>query len=191
VDPTPLKPMHNSSCRSPENCRPLNIGLQELDIVENLDMGKTPLLTYSRTTGQLELQYHDLTLETSDKLRFGALSHGWSEHIFECGPDASGGHYRRVYGCQLRNLQDGFNHLVRKRSGNDSFPDSKNGNTPFFIDVLCFPRKASKTAEAIRQLKTIYRKAEAVIVWDRNMLQQEPRGSEKTIEMNVRICTRG
>ena len=191
VQPTPLKPMHNCSCRSPENCRPLNIGLQELDIVKHLEMGKTPLLTYSRTTGQLEIQYHDLSLKTLGTLRFGALSHGWSEQIFDRGPDAGDGHSRRVYGCQLRSLQDGFNRLVRARCEEDSVPHVENGDIPFFIDVLCFPRKASKTAKAMRQLKTIYQKAEVVIVWDRNLLQQEQRGNEKIIEMNVRICTGG
>lgn len=180
-----LKPLHSSGCRS-QACTPINIAEQELDIVEYLDKDFTPLVTWDRTTGQATLEYHDLA---TSQIRFGALSHGWSENIFEQGQDADGGHSRRVFKCQLRNLQESFNHLIRDRHNDDLVRVDSSRNTPFFLDVLCFPRRASKTATALAQLKTIFQKAECVIVWDRNLLGQQLKDEDKLIEMNVRILT--
>lgn len=187
VQPQNLEPMHSSSCR-PHECTPVNIADQELAIVQALKDGKTPLVTWDRIKNKPTLEFHKL--DTSE-VRFGALSHAWSERIFDRGPDMDGNHGRAVFKCQLKNLQEGFNYLIRNRHNEpDGTAQNENGgNVPFFVDILCFPRKASKTAAALRQMKTVFQKAESVIVWDRNLLEQQLREEDKLIEVNIRIRT--
>jgi hypothetical protein len=54
--------------------------------------------------------------------------------------------------------------------------DSRPANIPFYVDVLCMPKQPTNGAAAINQLKHIYSKAPAVLVWDKNLLERPKTG---------------
>ena len=153
---------------------------REDQIIDWIKRGKTPLVTWTPEDG-LEVRPFDLA---NDAPRFGALSHSWGEGIVYVGEDERGGNDRRILKCQLVGLQKSFNKLLL------SFGEEcETEPIPFWIDVLCLPRKTSARGAAINQLKTIYAKAAAVVVWDRNLLRQRKQAALHTIEMNIRIRT--
>jgi hypothetical protein len=54
---------------------------------------------------------------------------------------------------------------------------------------LCFPRSHVVDGEVVNQVKDIYTKVDAVLVWDRNLLQQPKPAEKDTIEISMRIRT--
>src|SRR6202012_5926465 len=91
------------------------------------------------------------------------------------GIDARGKHDRQMSICQIKRLQDSMELVIRKRGETGSVSGAKMpaGKIPFYIDAICFPRDPAIKTQALQQMKVIYRKAEAVIVWDRDLLQRE------------------
>ncbi|KAJ9607336.1 hypothetical protein H2200_008409 [Cladophialophora chaetospira] len=165
----PVHYCHNNRCATVE------VGEQQ--IVDIIKSGKTPLITWNRTSNPgIAVHAHDLNRWPG---KFGALSHSWEEDIVASGLDERPGNNRQMHVCQLERLQRSFNSLIN----NDT--NSENENVPFYVDVLGFPRSSEVKSHAIDQMKTIYSKANAVIVWDRNLIGRKK--VEDTIEMNVRL----
>jgi hypothetical protein len=55
--------------------------------------------------------------------------------------------------------------------------------------VLCLPRQPTAYQIALSQTKDIFRKADAVLVWDRDLLQRQKTADKDMIEMNMRLRT--
>ncbi|KAF4624457.1 hypothetical protein G7Y89_g13715 [Cudoniella acicularis] len=136
-----------------------DLGLDEKEVERVINAGKTPLVTCSSAHGELSL--HEFDLKSDPPAAFCALSHAWEDMILNIGKDARGGNNRRVYQCRLRKMQSDFNNLVR--AGNIA---TQNGDVPFYVDALCYPRQLAVQAIALNQMQLIYSKAKAVLVWD-------------------------
>lgn len=159
-----------------------DLGLDEKEIERVINDGRTPLVTCSSAHGELSL--HEYDLNSAPPAAFGALSHAWEDMILNIGKDSRGGNNRRVYQCRLRKMQKDFNALVR--GGNIPTQD---GDVPFYVDALCYPRQLAVQAIALNQMQLIYSKAKVVLVWDRDLLSERKLSVSRTIEMNVKIRT--
>jgi hypothetical protein len=156
------------------------LSIHESEMIEIINEGKTPMVRLL-SSGVLECVAYDLECDANDQEPFGVLSHSWEEGIVESGKDVHGENNRRMHVCQIEMLRKTFNQLLAKIDG------SKAVNYPFWVDVLCFPRQATVQGRAIKQLRKIYLKASAVLVWDKSLLGREK--TDNFIEMNMRIRT--
>ncbi|RDW69556.1 hypothetical protein BP6252_08576 [Coleophoma cylindrospora] len=161
------------------NCGPV-LGFDDNLIGEVIKSGNTPLVTYDRTKGKLILHKFDLSKVPSKP--FGALSHAWEDVILAIGSDAGGRNSRRIYQCRIRKMQNSFNKLVH---GADHA--MQEGDVPFYVDVLCYPRQVRAQALALNQMRLVYSKAAEVLVWDRDLLREPRLSDSRMIEMNVKI----
>ncbi|EXJ66263.1 uncharacterized protein A1O5_10415 [Cladophialophora psammophila CBS 110553] len=169
--------LHQTSCDR-QNCKLLGTGRESLQITQYIKAGKTPLLRFAN--GEINVQAYDLRKED---VSFGAVSHGWGDRIFDSTKDSGGNNTCQINQCQIQSLQKSFNELI----GKSTAKNRRDENTFFWVDLLCFPKRDSMTAKAMDQLKTVFKKAKAVIVWDRNLLSTHKKQPEDTIEMNVRM----
>lgn len=168
--------LHMNNCQG--SCPTYQIGEDKL--IKIIEEGKTPLVTWTYR-GELECKGYDLKKEG---LKFGALSHSWEDSIVDCGRDARNKNNRHMHQCQIESLRETFNRLLDDRESRTTLD-----NFPFWVDTLCFPRQYTVKGKALNQLKDIYHKAAAVLVWDRNLLQRPKTAEQDTIEMNMRIRT--
>ncbi|MCJ1372921.1 hypothetical protein MMC20_004147 [Loxospora ochrophaea] len=166
--------LHMGSCDG-SNCKTDKI--DEAKLVEWINQGKTPLVTFKEATG-MECSPHDLKKEKG--VTFVALSHSWEDGMVDSGRDARNKNDRCMHRCQLEKAQGTCNRLLK---GNKNPDGSK--EIYLWIDVLCIPRQASVMGSAINQMRNIFLKAATVLVWDRNLIQTPKTGS--AIEMNMRI----
>ncbi|CAG5156462.1 uncharacterized protein ALTATR162_LOCUS4260 [Alternaria atra] len=162
-----LDPLHmKASCQQEgygTYCRLVQIEDREKKLKRIiLGEGKIPLVEFA--AGKLELKGYSLKEELP---KFGVMSHSWEEAIVHSKVDSSGGDVRNMFECQLETLQNTFNNL---HSGSPD--DTATINIPFYVDVLCMAKDPTTRAASINQLKFIYHKASAVLVWDRNLLQR-------------------
>ena len=168
--------MHFNSGSCNESMRCKSQGAEEELLVSIIQRGETPLATWTQSSG-LSIQPYDLS---NTNTKFGALSHSWQHGLLDSGKDARIGidcNDRKMLACQLERLQEQFNKLV----------GSSAESIPFWVDVLCFPKQATIQGRAINQMKDIYSKADAVLVWDKSLLTRQRRSSDHMIEMNLRI----
>ncbi|KAG9233545.1 hypothetical protein BJ875DRAFT_463895 [Amylocarpus encephaloides] len=173
-----LRPLHMKTyCKVTKNCGE-RLGVSESEIIKIVREGKMPMVTFS--SGVLTLVGYDVEKDT--KKRFGVLSHSWEDAIVDSGRDLRNSNDRKMHLCQIETLQNTFNKLLRDKSDVGHPIDF-----PFYVDVLCMPKQHTDRGNAINQLKDIYRRASAVLVWDRNMLQR-PKTDDK-IEINMRLRT--
>jgi hypothetical protein len=159
-----------------------DLGLDEKEVDRVINAGKTPLVTCSSAHGELSL--HQFDLESDPPAAFGALSHAWEDKILHTGLDPRGGNNRRVYQCRLRKIQNDFNKLVK---GGDI--GTQDGDVPFYVDTLCYPRQIAVQQIALNQIQLVYSKAKAVLVLDRDLLSERKLSASRAIEMNVKIRT--
>lgn len=152
--------------------------IDESKLIEIIDRGEIPLLRYTYR-GTLTCEGHSLADDDTSP-RFLALSHSWTENTLHCGTDVRGGNNRKMLDCQLTKLRETYTKIFRLGDDEDGL---------FWIDVLCLPRDYRKKVAQLNQLHTIYKQAEAVLVWDRNLLGRLKSPKAKTIEMNVRVRT--
>lgn len=156
--------LHMNGCEG--TCERFQVG--ETEIINIINSGKTPLVVWTHS-GELACQGYDL----KKPLKFGSLSHSWDDAIVDSGRDARNKNDRRIHRCQLEALQDTFNRLLQDKNTHTTPRD-----IPFWVDILCFPREHTVKGKAMNQLKDIYQKASAVLVWERNLLQR-PKTAEK------------
>lgn len=143
-----------------------------------INEGKIPLVKW---TGRGELTCEGYSLDGVDSIPvFGALSHSWSESIVHCGQDSRGKPDMCMLRCQLSKLRDTFSRIFSLPPGSDPL---------FWVDVLCIPTNYTAKIIAISQLSKVYSTAEAVLVWDRNLLGRPKPAREDYIEINVRLRT--
>lgn len=154
--------------------------LNEEKMVKTIRAGQTPLITVTDARG-VDYCAHDLKKKDKD-IAFVALTHCWQDGIVESGKDARNGNNRSMHKCQLEMIQETCNRLFKHKKGQGGEKD-----VHVWIDVLCLPREASIRATAINQMKTIYSKAETVLVWDRRLLQTRKTGSPIAMNMRVRM----
>jgi hypothetical protein len=172
----PLGPLHMGRCH--DECPTKTVGEEKL--VEIIERGQTPLVTFG--TSGLEYKGYDLTKDCD--LKFGALSHSWDGNIVDAGKDARNKNNRRMHRCQIKALQETLNNIARSK--HDDFGIS---DMPFWVDVLCLPREPEPKGKAINQIRNIYSKATAVLVWDRDLLKRPKISEADMIQMNIRIRT--
>ncbi|CAO2652274.1 Nn.00g005570.m01.CDS01 [Neocucurbitaria sp. VM-36] len=172
-----LGPLHMGRCRG-AGCPTETI--REDELVKIIDRGETPLVTF----GSSGLKYKGYDLTKDCDLVFGALSHSWDGNIVDAGVDARGKNNRRLHQCQIRALQETLNDVIMSKQ-----IDAVTSDTPFWVDVLCLPREPSPKGKAVNQIRDIYSKASAVIVWDRDLLQRPKTSEADLIELNIRIRT--
>jgi hypothetical protein len=157
-------------------CQGQNVGVEEATLIEIIEQGLVPLVTWNKR-GKLSCEGYNLEDEESVPI-FGALSHSWAEKILHCGEDARQKNNRRMLPCQLSSLRDTFHRIF----------DLPHGENPlFWVDVLCLPRNYETKGKLLNKLNAIYSKARAVLVWDRNLLGRSKPCQEKYIEMNIRL----
>ena len=170
-------PLHMAGCNRCDSRK-----IPDETIIAIIEDGKTPLLTWT-PRGDLVATPYDLRKE---KVIFGALTHSWDQFIVDNGRDARGKNNRSMLVCQIESLQRTFKKLLPKQKQQGK---TQAEPVPFWVDVLCLPRQATPKGVALNQMKDIYRQAEAVLVWDRNLLGMRKRMPKDVIEMNVRIRT--
>lgn len=163
------KHMNTSSCNESRRCSPR--GLEDTEINSIIAEGKTPLVTWTRG-GQLDVKPYDLN---EPDIKFGALSHSWEHGLLDSGRDARDQNDGKLLACQLEVLQDMFDKLIGVEQA------------PFWVDALCFPRRTAMQESAVNQMKDIYKRASAVLVWDKSLLEQPVISKEHMIQMNMRI----
>ncbi|OTB06407.1 hypothetical protein M426DRAFT_258715 [Hypoxylon sp. CI-4A] len=172
----PLEPLGHVEGECDGNCN--GIGLDSREVERIIDSGSTPLVTYS----QGELHMHEVDLASQSIGHFGAISHSWEDTSLTIAQDARGGNDRRVYECFLHKMQQDFNKLAER----EGCP-FKDGDIPFYLDALCYPRQVDIQQTALNQMRLIYSKAKAVLVLDRTLLGERKLSASKVIEMNVKI----
>ncbi|KAI1852808.1 hypothetical protein JX266_002349 [Neoarthrinium moseri] len=171
----PLQELHfhkQAYCESPAQT------VDEGELVAIIGNGHIPLVRWTNH-GKLVCKGFDLDIESP--LQFGAVSHSWSENILNCGEDSAGRNNRCMIQCQLGRLRDTFANILSLNPGD--------GEPWFWVDVLCLPRDWDRKVTLLNKLNTIYRKATAVLIWDRNLLKRDKPAKEDYIEMNVRLDT--
>ncbi|KAM0801661.1 hypothetical protein BDR22DRAFT_820377 [Usnea florida] len=151
--------------------------LDELQMVEWISQGKTPLVALTDAIG---MKYFGHDLKKDKDVLFVALTHCWEDAIVESGKDHRNGNNRSMHRCQLARIHETCSRLFKNKKSPMGSKD-----VYLWIDVLCLPREGSVRASAINQMKTIYSKAKTVLVWDRQLLQLH-RGSS-LIETNMRV----
>lgn len=175
-----LDPLHmKASCQqenSKRSCDTAHIENRETRLKEMIDNEQIPLVKF--TAGKLELQGYPLKEELP---QFGVMSHSWEEAIVHCKRDASGGDDRNMLECQVETLQKTFNKI---HLGSPVI--TSQANIPFYVDVLCMPKQPTARAKTINQLKHIYHRASAVLVWDRNLLERQYSGDIFETSMRIR-----
>ena len=169
-------PLHMNHCRG--SCPTETVG--EENLVKILASGQTPLVSFG--SSGLEFKGYDLSKDCD--FEFGALSHSWDGNIVDAGTDARNKNNRRMHQCQIRALQDTLNSIARSKETN-----FKTRDMPFWVDVLCLPREPGPRCKAINQIRNVYSKATAVLVWDRDLLQRSKTSEADMIQMNIRIRT--
>ncbi|KAK7964319.1 hypothetical protein PG988_011293 [Apiospora saccharicola] len=170
-----LNALHMRTCNG--NCG-TPIGLKDLDgeVSDMIRLGKTPLVTYD--SGRLRLQYVDLT-EDECKVDFGCLSHSWGDSLVDHARDRRGGNDRKMLPCQLKRMQQDFNNVLNQTTR------SPGTDVPFWVDVICLPRQEESKNLALAQLRNIFSRAKATMVWDRDFIVRDFKADG--IKMNVRV----
>ena len=163
--------LHMDGCD--ESCK--TDRMEEAQLVDAIKQEKTPLVML---TDAERMEHIFVDLKKTEVL-FVALTHSWEDGVVENGKDARGKNDRSMRRCQIKKAQEVANQLLK-----DENPDGSK-KVYLWIDVLCFPREASTRATAINQMKDIYSKASAVLVWDRTLLNTPT--SKFPIEMNMKI----
>lgn len=161
---------HFGSCTN-RSCGKLSANWSDVDLVRMIKAGETPLITFD--SKGLHCTGYDLE---KTAVKFGVVSHVWADRIISTGEQRDGQSRRSIHLCHIRELQKGFNRMLSANSSS---------NTPFWLDTLCMPGVATRQGTALVETKNIYSKAQAVLVWDRSLL--EANGSRHEIENNVRI----
>ncbi|KAF8855333.1 hypothetical protein BDZ45DRAFT_793608 [Acephala macrosclerotiorum] len=167
-------PFHMAKCKK-SKCTRHDIPGGDAKLVEIIRSGKTPLVTWTNQ-GRLKCEGYDLK---TNKVKFGALSHSWQEQIVDSGRDARDKNDRRMHECQIEELQRSFNRILKEGKAARVIP--------FWVDILCLPRQATVKDQGVNQIRDIYSKAEAVLVWDRKLLERQRTPEKDAIEMNVLI----
>ncbi|ETN39003.1 uncharacterized protein HMPREF1541_07045 [Cyphellophora europaea CBS 101466] len=182
--PLRRKPMDHLNCDGSQ-CSLILPG-NEIDVFTWVKGGHVPLVRWTHATG---IEWYPFDASTED-LTYAAVSHSWKEEIFSTGVDARGRHNRSLPLCQIKRLQDSVDSAIRKSTTIDATSvESKQFSEPnwFYIDALCFPRDATVRATAMQQLNVVYRKAQAVVVWDRDLIQRDK--PAEILDANVLIQT--
>ena len=154
-------------------------GGDKTQLVKWIEEGKTPLVRWTDEKG-LEFEAFDLSVDNN--VIFGALTHGWDDGLLWSGTDARGKNNRRMLLCQIERAQETFDGILKETLKDKQQPDAP---TFFWVDVLCLPRHAPIRSKAINQMKAVYRKAHAVLIWDRTLIQSRKLAS--VIEVNMRL----
>ena len=165
--------MHLNDCRG-EGCR--TTGIDEREMVSWIEQGKIALVSWTPSRG-MQSEAYDLK---NGNISFGALTHSWEDGIVDSGRDVRNKNNRQMHLCQIERAQDTFNRLLTEDQKSNGIK-----SMPFWIDVLCLPRHGKMKSQAINQMKDIYNKAHAVLVWERTLLKT--RRLDSKIEMNMRI----
>ena len=165
--------LHLNDCHG-EGCR--TTGIDEREIVSWIEQGKIPLVSWTPSRG-MQSEAYDLK---NGSISFGALTHSWEDGIVDSGKDVRNKNNRRMHLCQIERAQDTFNQLLTEAQKSNGIK-----SMPFWIDVLCLPRHGKMKSQAINQIQDIYKKAHAVLVWERTLLKT--RRLDSKIEMNMRI----
>ncbi|KAI1738581.1 hypothetical protein F4680DRAFT_424343 [Xylaria scruposa] len=161
--------LHMHNCH--QSCSVLSIQNQDNEVSRIIKLGLTPLITYDGR----QIHLLSVDLKHQDHLKFGCLSHSWGDSLVDLGRDARDGNNRTIFRCQLERMQQDFNKIIKKDTG----------DVPFWVDVLCLPRQEQVKARAIDQLRDIYQNASATIVWDRYMIEHN--GIRNNIHNNMRL----
>jgi hypothetical protein len=176
--------VRQSAFHMTKNCdcnKPVVVEAIEADVMDSkIREGLTPLVRCSNGKNDIEIEYHDLRKDKT--VNFAALSHGWSDGLFQPPPDDNI-NLRQILRCQLEAMQASTDQALKRD------PVRVERNQLFWIDCLCFPKQPTTTDTALSQLKNIFTKARAVVVWDRHLLRSRLQHEDQTIEMTVRIRT--
>ncbi|KAL3418614.1 hypothetical protein PVAG01_10330 [Phlyctema vagabunda] len=173
-DELSAKHFHDDKAR----CQGQEVGVGEDRLIQIISQSQVSLVSWSKR-GKLSCEGYNLE-DVESVPTFSALSHSWVEKILHCGEDASQENNHRMLPCQLTSLRETLHRI---------FEFSYEENPLFWVDVLCVPRNYEMKGRILNKLNTIFSKASAVLVWDRNLLGRPKPSQEKHIEMNKRLQT--
>lgn len=195
-----LAALHVTSCTSQHCGQPVPVGEPELERI--IDQGMVPLVQWTNG-GRLICKGHNLDGDST--IPYGAISHSWADKILSCGKDFGGQNDRTMLRCQLQRLRKDFTAIFDKID-EDEQDKLKNRKTDlakfqpwrvkqkdeepwFWVDVLCVPRSWDHKAKLLNRLHSIYKKATAVLIWDRDLMEHTVPSGDNCIEMTVRLNT--
>ena len=156
----------------------LTYGKDEAALSNWIKEGKTPLVCW--TDKGLVFDGFDLTKST---VKFGALTHSWEDGLLWNASDARGKCNRRMHHCQVVRVQETFDRIIRKCRDQHNLGDQ----VWCWVDILCLPRDALTRPQALNQMKIIYPKAQAILIWDRALIQERTIASKFEINMRLRL----